>query len=149
MGQVVEINISKKKGTIKTPIHKGELIADFGLEGDAHGGKWHRQVSILAEESIEKMKRLGLLDLEPGVFAENITTKGIELHSLPIGTILKIGESLTEVTQIGKHCHKHCEIYHKVGSCIMPTEGIFVKVLKGGCVKAGDEITIMGEAQND
>lgn len=143
MAKVIAVNISEKKGQIKKPIEVGNFIEDFGLEGDAHAGKWHRQVSLLGVESIEKMKAIGIKGLCEGKFAENITTEGIELYKLPIGTKLKIGETIQEVTQIGKECHQKCAIYYKVGNCVMPTEGIFTKVLKGGKVKPGDEIEVI------
>ena len=119
---------------------------DHGLVGDAHAGNWHRQISLLAQESIDKMTALGVSDLPPGKFAENITTSGIELHTLPVGTRLRIGDCLAEVTQIGKECHQHCQIYKQVGMCIMPTEGIFVKVLEDGDIRPGDPITVEAEA---
>lgn len=143
MAKIVAVNISEKRGTIKTPIKEGKLIVNFGIDGDAHAGDWHRQVSVLAQESIDKMIAMGIEGLDPGKFAENITTKDIELHLLPVGTRIKFGECLTEVTQIGKECHHHCQIYHKVGTCIMPQEGIFVKVLEGGSIEAGDEVCVM------
>jgi MOSC domain-containing protein YiiM len=139
--QVVEVSISKKKGVKKDNIPEGLLIENFGLKDDAHAGNWHRQVSLLATESIEKIKAKGL-DVGPGDFAENITTIGINLVDLPIGTKMKMGdEALVEVTQIGKECHSRCAIYQQTGDCVMPKEGIFVKVLKGGKVKKGDLIT--------
>ena len=110
------------------------------MAGDAHAGNWHRQISLLAQESIDKMTALGVSDLTPGKFAENITTSGIELHTLPVGTRLRIGDCLAEVTQIGKECHSHCEVFKQTGECIMPKKGIFTKVIKGGKVKAGDTI---------
>lgn len=140
LGKVLEINISEKKGVVKTPISEGNFIVDFGLEGDAHGGNWHRQVSLLDMESIDKMKKEGVEDLDFGSFAENITTEGIVLYELPIGTKLKIGDSIQEVTQIGKECHTGCAIAQKVGKCVMPKEGIFTKVVKAGKVKVGDTI---------
>lgn len=143
MAKVISINISDKKGTIKIPVQEGNFLEDHGLEGDAHAGKWHRQVSLLANESIEKMIRLGALDLGSGNFAENITTEGIILHTLPIGTKIKVGETIHEVTQIGKECHKGCAIKQQVGHCIMPTEGIFTRVIKGGLIKVGDSIDII------
>lgn len=142
-GKIVAVNISEKKGMFKKPIEQGEFKIDHGLAGDAHAGNWHRQVSLLGIESINKMKALGIDGLSAGKFAENLTTEGIELWKLGVGTRLKIGDTLQEVTQIGKECHTKCEIFQKIGSCIMPTEGIFTKVLKGGTVKAGDEIEIM------
>lgn len=141
--KVLSVNISETKGVIKTPLKEGLFIEEFGLEGDAHGGPWHRQVSLLGMESFEKMKAEGLKDLVPGDFAENITTEGIILFELPIGTRLSIGETIQEVTQIGKKCHSGCEISQKVGKCVMPKEGIFTKIIKGGVVKAGDKIEII------
>lgn len=143
MAKVVAINKSTKKGVIKTPVPEGNFIEDYGLEGDAHAGKWHRQVSLLGVESIEKMKAIGIKGLCEGKFAENITTEGIELYKLPIGTKLQIGETIQEVTQIGKECHEKCAIYKTVGNCVMPREGIFTRVLKGGIVKPGDEIKVL------
>lgn len=143
MGKVVSLNTSETKGVVKKPVNEVELIADFGIKGDAHAGKWHRQVSLLAEESIDKMKKMGLDHLDYGKFAENITTKGIDLPNLKIGTRMIIGETEVEVTQIGKECHGGCEIKKLVGDCVMPREGIFVKVLKGGIVKVGDDIIVI------
>lgn len=143
MARVIGVNISKTKGVPKENIPEGNFIVDHGLEGDAHAGKWHRQVSLLGVESINKMKAIGIKGLCSGKFAENLTTEGINLYELPIGTKLQIGESLQEVTQIGKECHSGCAIFHKVGQCIMPKEGIFTKVLKGGKVKVGDEINVV------
>nr|WP_283244331.1 MOSC domain-containing protein [Wansuia hejianensis] len=139
----MSVNISDKKGVIKKPIKEGVFIEEFGLENDAHGGNWHRQVSLLAIESFEKMKDLGIDGLVPGIFAENITTEGIELFSLPIGTRFKIGETIQELTQIGKECHTGCEISKKVGKCVMPKEGIFTKIIKGGVVREGDPIEVI------
>ena len=143
MAKVVAVNISEHKGTFKHPIPNAHASVSHGLAGDAHAGDWHRQISLLAQESVDKMIALGVQDLTPGKFAENITTEGIELHTLPVGTKLRIGGCLAEVTQIGKECHQHCQIYHQVGMCIMPTEGIFVKVLEDGDIQAGDEITLL------
>lgn len=141
--KVVAVNISKKKGVPKETIEAGNFIEDFGLEGDAHGGNWHRQVSLLGLESINKMKDLGIKGLCTGKFAENLTTEGINLWELPVGTRLEIGETLQEVTQIGKECHQKCAIFHQVGDCVMPKEGIFTKVIKGGKIKAGDSIKVV------
>ena len=143
MAKVLSINISEKKGVIKTPIKEGIFIEEHGLKDDAHAGKWHRQVSLLAQESIDKMIKMGISDLDAGKFAENITTEGIVLHELPVGTRLKIGETIQEVTQIGKECHKGCAIKNQVGTCIMPTEGIFTRILKGGVIRSGDSIEIL------
>jgi len=139
-GKVLAVNISEQKGTIKTPIEKGFFKVNHGLIGDAHAGDWHRQISLLADESIDKMRKMGVEGLDNGKFAENITTKGIKLHELPIGTKLRIGSTIQEVTQIGKQCHTGCEIATKVGKCIMPTEGIFTKVIRDGVIKPGDII---------
>ncbi|WP_427340724.1 MOSC domain-containing protein [Caloranaerobacter sp. DY30410] len=143
IGKVVAINISEKKGVVKTPIPEGIFKEDFGLVGDAHAGKWHRQVSLLGVESIEKMKKLGIKGLCSGKFAENITTEGIKLYELPVGTKLKIGETIQEITQIGKKCHSDCAIAKEVGQCVMPKEGVFTRVLKGGKIKVGDVIEVL------
>ncbi len=141
-GKVLAVNISDDKGTKKTNVHKCALLKDFGLKGDAHAGPWHRQVSLLANESIEKMKAMGL-KVGYGDFAENITTEGVDLVHLPIGTNIHIGGSvLLRVTQIGKECHTRCAIYYQAGDCVMPKEGIFAEVLSEGEVKVGDEIVI-------
>jgi MOSC domain-containing protein YiiM len=140
--EVVSVCISKNKGERKTPVARVELKEEHGILGDAHAGEWHRQVSLLAQESIEKMRQLGL-DVDSGDFAENITTRGIDLPSLPIGTRLAVGDVLMEVTQIGKECHTRCAIYHQAGDCVMPKEGIFARVLRGGLVKAGDRIEVV------
>ncbi|MBM3212145.1 MOSC domain-containing protein [Candidatus Poribacteria bacterium] len=140
--KVEAVSISKRKGTKKKNISEGILIENYGLKDDAHSGNWHRQVSLLAMESIEKALKRGI-DVKPGDFAENITTSGIDLPSLPLGTKMKIGnEILMEITQIGKECHTKCAVYHQVGDCVMPREGIFARVLKGGKIKAGDIISI-------
>lgn len=144
VAKILSVNISEKKGVIKHPIEKGYFKLDYGLEGDAHAGKWHRQVSLLGTESIEKMKKMGVQGLCPGKFAENLTTEGIVLYELPVGTVLKVGEVLMEVTQIGKECHLGCEIRNQVGDCIMPREGIFTRILKEGWIKSGDEIVVEG-----
>ncbi|WP_173709838.1 MOSC domain-containing protein [Clostridium beijerinckii] len=143
MAKVLSINISEKKGVIKTPIKEGIFIEEHGLKDDAHAGKWHRQVSLLAQESIDKMIKMGISDLDAGKFAENITTEGIVLYELPVGTRLKIGETIQEVTQIGKECHKGCAIKNQVGTCIMPTEGIFTRIIQGGVIREGDSIEIL------
>lgn len=142
MGKIVAVCTSPKKGMRKKNVGEGVLVENHGIQGDAHVGDWHRQVSLLALESIEKMQKMGL-DVKPGDFAENLTTEGIDLVSLPIGTKLKIGEqALGEVTQIGKECHTRCAIYYQAGDCVMPKEGIFIRVLAGGKVKVGDTIEI-------
>jgi len=140
--EVVAVCISKNKGERKTPVESVELREEHGIVGDAHAGDWHRQVSLLAQESIEKMRRLGL-DVDSGDFAENITTRGIDLPSLPVGTRLTVGDVLMEVTQIGKECHTRCAIFHQAGDCVMPKEGIFARVLRGGLVRPGDRIDVV------
>ena len=142
MAKVLSINISDKTGVIKLPVEQAEVIQG-GIKGDAHFGLDEiRQVSLLADESVDKMRAMGL-KLGAGVFAENITTQGIELKTLPIGTKLKIGETIQEVSKIGKECHHGCAIKQQTGTCVMPTEGIFTKVLQAGIVKAGDTIEIL------
>lgn len=142
-GKVVSVNISEKKGVRKKPVDEVVLKTEYGIEGDAHASsEWHRQVSLLALESIRKMQALGL-DVSPGDFAENITTQGIDLVALPIGTRMTIGsEVIGEVSQIGKECHTRCAIYYQAGDCVMPKEGIFIRVLKGGKIKKGDLLEI-------
>lgn len=142
-GKVVAVCISNRKGIPKKNVGAGVLVPNFGLESDAHGGDWHRQVSLLAMESIEKMQKLGL-KVRPGSFAENITTEGISLVDLPIGSRFKIGsEAIMEVTQIGKECHSKCAIYYQAGDCVMPKEGIFAIVIQGGAIRKGDLIEVM------
>lgn len=138
---VTAVCISVNKGERKTPVDRVELRENHGIVGDAHAGEWHRQVSLLARESIEKMRGMGL-DVDCGDFAENITTVGIELPVLPVGTLLEVGETLLEVTQIGKECHTRCAIYHQAGDCVMPKEGIFARVIRGGSVRPGDRIDV-------
>lgn len=145
MAKVLAVNISEQKGVIKTPIEKGYFEVEHGLVGDAHAGKWHRQVSLLGQESVDKMTAMGVKGLCVGKFAENLTTEGIELFKLPVGTKLEIGETLMEVTQIGKQCHVGCQIRTQVGDCIMPREGIFTRVLRAGWIMPGDEIIVLSE----
>ncbi len=141
-GKIVAINTSTAKGTRKKNVGKSLLIRESGIQGDAHAGDWHRQVSLLAEESIAKMVQMGL-KVGPGDFAENITTRGLDLLSLPIGMRFQMGkEALLEVTQIGKVCHTRCAIFYQAGDCVMPKEGIFARVLKGGEIEVGDEILV-------
>jgi len=141
MATVVATCTSEYKGERKKPVPSVELRENHGIVGDAHAGDWHRQVSLLASESIDKMRKMGL-DVTSGDFAENITTQGINLPGLPIGTRLAVGDTLLEVTQIGKECHTRCAIFQQAGDCVMPKEGIFAKVLQGGSVRAGDEIVV-------
>ena len=142
MAQVEAVCISEKKGERKKPVASVELRENHGIVGDGHAGDWHRQVSLLATESIDKMRALGL-DVSAGDFAENITTSGINLVSLPIGCRLHIGAAVLEVTQIGKECHTRCAIFYQAGDCVMPKEGIFTKVLHGGGIQPGDCIEVM------
>lgn len=146
MGKIIAVNISEKKGTQKVNVHSAKVIEDFGLEKDAHAGKWHRQVSLLSYEKIEAFKAKGA-PVEEGAFGENLIVQGIDLKALPIGTKLRCNEVVLEVTQIGKQCHSGCEIFQIMGDCIMPREGIFSRVLHGGVISEGDEIRIMEEEE--
>jgi MOSC domain-containing protein YiiM len=131
--KILSLNVSEKKGIQKSPVDSMELRVDHGIVGDAHAGNWHRQISMLANEDVQTMQGKGI-EIGFGDFAENITTAGVELWSLPLGTRLFLGECEVEVTQIGKECHQHCAIFQTVGDCVMPRRGIFVKVLKGGFI---------------
>ncbi len=148
MAKVIAVNISTEKGVRKYTIPSCRLVTDHGIDGDAHAGKWHRQISLLAQESIDKMQAtLTDIQLKPGDFAENITTTGIAVMKLPIGTKLRIGsEAELEVTQIGKECHMSCEIRNLVGDCVMPREGIFAIVIREGTIKPGDEIEVISSS---
>lgn len=141
MAQVVSVCISEKKGTKKHPVAEISLRPHHGIVGDAHAGDWHRQVSLLANESVDRMRKEGLT-LAAGDFAENILTEGITLRTLPIGTVLRAGEVQLEVTQIGKECHNDCEIRRLTGMCVMPTDGIFAVVLNEGVIRPGDQIEV-------
>lgn len=144
-GLIKAISISKEKGTPKTNVPKAELKVSHGIVGDAHAGNWHRQVSLLAAESIEKMVAMGA-KVSPGDFAENITTEGIDLTALSVGNRLRIGQAVeVEITQLGKKCHNRCAIYEQVGDCIMPREGIFAKVLKAGPIEVGNVIEMIND----
>lgn len=142
--KVIAVCISEKKGTIKHPVSEIQLKKQHGIVGDAHAGDWHRQVSMLGTESVERMRKV-LPDIPVGAFAENILTEGIELYSLPIGTKFRIGEVLLELTQIGKECHAACAIRQQVGDCVMPREGVFTIVLEEGIVRGGDSIEIIND----
>jgi len=143
-GRVIAVCSSAAKGEKKEPIPVALLEPDRGIAGDAHAGS-ERQVSLLAVESIEEMRRLGL-ELSPGAFAENLTTAGLIIHALPIGTRLEVGETvILEITQIGKQCHDRCRIFEQVGRCVMPTQGVFARVVRGGEVRAGDTITVISD----
>ena len=141
MAEVVAVCVSEKKGIRKKEVPQIDVRIDHGIVGDAHAGAWHRQISLLAEESIDTMRSFGLT-LTPGAFAENIVTRGIELKTLPVGTLLEVGQTLLEVTQIGKECHNDCAIRKAAGDCVMPREGVFAIVLEEGTVRAGDEIRV-------
>lgn len=143
MATVVSVNISERKGEQKHPVPRIELKLRHGIVGDAHAGNWHRQISLLAEESVDTMRPNCPVALTPGVFAENINTTGVDLRHLPVGTHLRIGKTEVEVTQIGKECHNDCAIKKAVGRCVMPTEGIFAVVVREGTVQAGDEIEVL------
>ncbi|MHC4457735.1 MAG: MOSC domain-containing protein [Planctomycetota bacterium] len=144
-GRIKAISVSKEKGTKKANVHKAEVDADFGIVGDAHAGKWHRQLSLLAVESIDKIVAKGV-KVSPGNFAENVTTEGIDLSRLSVGSKLKLGESVElEITQFGKKCHNLCEIFQQVGDCIMPREGVFAKVTKAGLINVGDVIRVVND----
>ena len=147
IGKVISINTSERKGVRKKPVKEALLKANYGIQGDAHASSaWHRQVSLLALESIKKMQKMGV-DVKPGDFAENITTEGIDLVSLPVGTRITLGAGIeVEVSQIGKECHTRCAIYYQAGDCVMPKEGIFVRVLKGGNIREGDMIIVGRES---
>ena len=141
--KIVSLAISRKKGTRKTIVEEANLIKDHGLEGDAHAGKWHRQVSLLASESIEQSRESGL-DVTFGDFAENIATTGTDWKTLPVGTRVRLGDTaLIEITQIGKECVNRCAIFYQAGDCIMPREGVFARVLEGGVIRCGDTVEIL------
>ena len=148
MGKVLGVCISEKKGTQKKNIHEARFIEDWGIENDAHAGKWHRQVSLLSADRINEFRARGA-EVADGAFGENLIVEGFDFKSLPVGTVFQCGDVVLEMTQIGKECHSHCEIYKVMGDCIMPREGVFTKVLHGGVIREGDEMTIlkMGEAQ--
>ena len=146
-GQILAVSTSRRKGEKKSNLAECELLKDKGVEGDAHAGDWHRQVSLLAMESIAKIRDKGI-DVAPGDIAENITTSGIGIWQLELGTRLAVGsEAELEITQIGKECHDRCAIYHQVGDCVMPREGIFARVIRGGKVKPGDTICVLPAVQ--
>ena len=141
-GKVIAVCISEKKGTQKVEVPEIKLVPDWGIEGDAHAGKWHRQVSLLALEKIDEFRSRGA-SVENGAFGENIIIEGFDLKTIPVGTRFRIGDALLELTQIGKECHTHCAIYHQVGDCIMPREGVFTEVIEGGTVRAGDSVELI------
>lgn len=147
--KIVSLAVSKKKGTRKQPINNVELVKDHGIDGDAHAGKWHRQVSFLAQEQIDEARKRGL-DVTFGDFAENIATQGVDWKTVPIGTVVRLGSrAVVQITQIGKECHNKCAIYYKAGDCIMPREGVFARVLEGGRIRCGDPIEFVSEKAGD
>ena len=142
MGKIAAICISKQRGTQKEPVPSARLLPDYGIEGDAHAGNWHRQVSLLSLEKIKEFQKRGA-DVDYGAFGENLVVEGIDFASLPVGSRLQAGEVLLEITQIGKACHQHCAIYHAVGDCIMPREGVFARVVHGGVLEVGMELSLL------
>lgn len=142
MGKVIAVCISPEKGTQKTAVAEGSFIEDYGIEGDAHAGKWHRQVSLLSYDKIEAFRQRGA-QVEDGAFGENLVVEGIDFSALPVGTRLACGNVVLEITQIGKECHHGCAIFQQMGDCIMPREGVFAKVIRGGKICPGDEMTCM------
>ncbi|RRF88890.1 MAG: cyclic pyranopterin monophosphate synthase MoaC [Coriobacteriaceae bacterium] len=149
-GRVVATCTSERKGEVKVPVDGIELVAGLGIRGDAHAGRWHRQVSLLADESVDTMRDLGL-ELTPGAFAENVLTRGVDVKGLPVGALVRLGPALVCVTQIGKQCHNDCAIRRRTGKCVMPTDGVFAVVVRGGTVRAGDPIEVLrdGTAPDD
>ncbi|MFW2489948.1 MOSC domain-containing protein [Clostridium chromiireducens] len=142
MGKVVAVCISEKRGTQKKNIQEGKFIENFGIQSDAHAGDWHRQVSLLSYEKIEEFNNKGANVID-GAFGENLVVEGIEFTKLPIGAILRCNDVVLEITQIGKECHNHCEIYKKMGDCIMPRNGVFAKVIVGGKIRCGDDMKVV------
>ena len=144
MGKVIAVCISEKKGTQKKNVGSARFVEDWGIEGDAHAGKWHRQVSLLSHEKVETFRARGAV-VDDGAFGENLVVEGYDFKTLPIGTKFRCGDVELELTQVGKECHSHCEIYKVMGECIMPREGVFTRVLHGGTISVGDELTMEGE----
>lgn len=139
MGKLIAINISEQRGTPKKPVSEALLVKGWGIEGDAHGGDWHRQVSLLSLERIEEFNRSGA-GVQYGDFGENLVISGFDFKNLPVGTSFRIGKAVLEMTQIGKECHSHCMIFQRMGECIMPREGVFAVVINGGKIRPGDEV---------
>ena len=144
MGKVIAVCVSEQKGTQKKNVGSAQFVEDWGIQGDAHAGKWHRQVSLLSYDRVEEFRTRGA-QVEPGAFGENLLVEGFDFKSLPVGTRFGCNGAVLELTQIGKQCHAHCQIYRQVGDCIMPREGVFTRVLRGGVVRVGDELTILKE----
>ena len=143
MGRIMAVCVREKRGTQKKNIQEAELIEDFGIAGDAHAGKWHRQVSLLSYEKIEAFKDRGA-EVTDGAFGENLVVSGFDFKTIPVGTKFQCNDVILELTQIGKQCHHGCEIFQKMGDCIMPREGVFTKVIHGGKIKVGDELVMIG-----
>ena len=144
MGKIIAVCTGPEKGTQKQNVGSALLVEDWGIQGDAHAGKWHRQVSLLSYDRVEEFRTRGA-QVEPGAFGENLLVEGFDFKSLPVGTRFGCNGAVLELTQIGKQCHAHCQIYRQVGDCIMPREGVFTRVLRGGVVRVGDELTILKE----
>ena len=142
MGKVMAVCISEVKGVQKRNVHQAKLIEDWGLENDAHAGKWHRQVSLLSQDKIEEFRARGA-EVEDGAFGENLVVQGIDFRSLPVGTCFQCNDVILEMTQIGKECHHGCQIFRKMGECIMPREGVFARVIHGGRIRVGDEMKVV------
>ncbi len=142
------ICVSERRGTPKTPVPEGELLADWGLRGDAHAGNWHRQVSLLGLGQIEDFRRRGA-DVGPGAFGENLIVDGLRVNTLPVVTRLRVGGALLEITQIGKECHSRCRIYETMGECIMPREGVFARVLRGAAIRPGDAVAVLPDGREE
>ncbi|MCH5277520.1 MAG: MOSC domain-containing protein [Desulfovibrionaceae bacterium] len=142
MGKVLAVCVSERKGTQKKNVNSARFVEDWGIEGDAHAGRWHRQVSLLSHDRVEEFRARGA-QVDHGAFGENLVVEGIDFKSLPLGTRFCCGEVILELTQVGKECHSHCAIYKVVGDCIMPREGVFTRVLHGGTICAGDELTLL------
>ena len=148
MGNVIAVCVSEHKGTEKTNIGSAEFVADWGIQGDAHAGKWHRQVSLLSHDKIEAFRARGA-EVADGAFGENLVVSGIDFRTLPLGTRFQCNDVVLELTQIGKECHHGCAIYQKMGDCIMPREGVFTRVLHGGTISVGDTLTVLPRAAQD
>ena len=144
MGKVLAVCVSEQKGTQKKNVDTAHFIEDWGIEGDAHAGKWHRQVSLLSHDRVEEFRTRGAV-VDHGAFGENLVVEGFDFKSLPLGTKFRCGDVLLELTQVGKECHSHCEIFKVMGDCIMPREGVFTRVIRGGTISVGDELSIVSE----
>ena len=142
MGKVLAVCVSEQKGTQKKNVDTAHFIEDWGIQGDAHAGKWHRQVSLLSHDRVEEFRARGAV-VDHGAFGENLVVEGYDFKSLPLGTKFRCGDVLLELTQVGKECHSHCEIFKVMGDCIMPREGVFTRVLHGGTISVGDELSIV------